>query len=133
MTERLELVPWKPDEHLPLLRSWLHARGLEIDHGGSSLYPKTGFVAGNCAVAFLYLTNAPGVAYLDGLVTDPAAPVKLRLRAVEALCRALCEVADSRGVKVVWCMTPVEGLEPVLRRSGFQLLDAGFACFARSK
>lgn len=128
----MEVERWDPDRHLPLLRSWLVARGQASDTGPSDLYPDTGLVVGGAAVAFLYCTNAPGVAYLDGLVTDPAAPPRRRREAVELLCRRLVEMADERGVRVTWCMTGVGGLEPILLGSGFELRGVGFGCFSRS-
>lgn len=124
---------WNPEKHLPLVRQWLVDSGTTADEGPSDLYPETGFVVDDCAAAFLYLTNARGVAYLDNLVTDPKASPRRRRAAIKTLCESLVKKADDCGVRLVWCLTPVAGLEPILRESGFGLLDVGYGCFARSK
>lgn len=122
---------WDPDTHLELLGNWLRIRKQADDAGDARLYPSTGFVVDQCAIGFLYATNAPHVGYLDGIVTDPAAPARRRHRALERLCRALVAEAESLGIRMLVGSTNVRGLTTICKRQGFITYGQGFDLISR--
>lgn len=119
---------WDPDIHLALLGNWLHERGQATGAGDARLYPSTGFVVDGCAIGFVYATNAPLVGYIDGIVTDPAAPARRRYFALECLCVVLRQEAKALGIEVLFANTNVRGLSAISKRLGFQTYGSGFEC-----
>lgn len=124
---------WDPEIHLALLASWFGARGHAETAGDARLYPSTGFVVDRCAVGFVYATNAPLVGYLDGFVTDPAAPVRRRYRALQRLLAALEEEAAALGITSLLASTNVRGLMVLGARAGFAVYGHGFAYMAKAR
>ena len=108
--------------------AWLRAWGQADGAGDARLYPSTGFVVDQCAAGFVYTTNAPLVGYLDGIVTDPAAPARRRYFALECLCIALREEAHAAGLEVLFANTNVRGLAAISKRLGFHTYGTGFEC-----
>lgn len=131
--KELKVEPWNVDRHLLMFKEWHAEHGVAPDACTADLYPSTGFVVDDCAVAFLYKTNAPGVAYLDGLMTDPKVGKRRRHRAVVVLAKKLTELADEHGIRIVWCTSAVEGLENVLLNNGYRVFGFGFVCFVRNR
>lgn len=123
---------WDPARHLAILGEWLSARGQAANAGDARLYPSTGYVVDRCAVGFVYATNAPLVGYLDGIVTDPAAPARRRYLALESLCAALLKEADTLGIELLFASTNVKGLVDICKRSGFETYGIGFECITRA-
>jgi hypothetical protein len=121
------IVAWNPEHHLPLIGSWLSARGKAADAGDARLYPSTGLVVDRCAAGFVFTTNAPLVGYLDGLVTDPAAPVRRRYFATRLLLSRICEMAKGLGVELLMVATDVRGLVGICEKEGFSMYGSGFS------
>lgn len=121
---------WAPERHLGVIGSWLRARGQADDAGDARLYPSTGLVVDQCAAGFLFTTNAPLVGYLDGLVTDPAAPVRRRHAATKLLCLRLADEAAELGVELLLMSSNIRGVLQVCKRVGFSTYGTGFEYLA---
>lgn len=122
---------WDPEAHIPLLAEWFRRHGKTWTTGDANLYPSTGFVVDQCAVGFLYTTNAPLVGYLDGFVTDPSATVRRRHRATKRLCEALTDEARAHGISLLCAATNVPGLVGIGRRVGFESYGSGYEYLCR--
>lgn len=122
---------WNPAIHLELLSEWLRGRDQAPGAGEPGLYPPTGFVVERCAVGFLYVTNAPLVAYMDGVVTDPSSSMRQRFHAIDRLCAELLKEADRCGIELVFVSTNVKGLIDICKRNGCVTYATGFECMVR--
>lgn len=118
--------PWDPNSHLSLMADWLRQRGHAIGAGDARLYPSTGFVVDRCAAGFIFVTNAPLVGYLDGLVTDPAAPARRRYFATRLLLDRVTDLAATLGIELLLLSTNAKGLVSVCKRAGFTAHGSGF-------
>lgn len=127
----MKVEAWTPETHLPLLGSWLKQRGQANDAGDARLYPSTGFVVDQCAIGFLYCTDAPLIGYLDGIVTDPAASARRRYAALTRLCTLLSEAADAKGIRQLVASTRVSGLLRICKRNGFRSYETGHEFIVR--
>ena len=89
------------------------------------MYPPTGYLVDGCAIGFLYATNAPLFGYLDGIVTDPAAPARRRYRALNYLCVLLKDEAQALGIRILIASTAIRGLLGICKRHGFITYERG--------
>ena len=129
----MKVEKWNPEKHMPLLASWLKGRGQAEDAGDARYYPSTGFVVDECAMGFLYATNAPLVGYLDGIVTDPAAPARRRYHALEALCAMLLGLSREMGIELLCASTSINGLVGICQDFGFKVYGSGYKYIARKE
>ena len=128
----MSVVAWDPSAHLPLIGQWLDGWGLEYV-SDASLYPPTGYVVDGCAAGFIYSTNAPGLAFIDNLVTDPKAAPRDRYVAICRLTTALLELADGMGVKLIMGTSNIRGVIRICESQGFKVYDKGYELIARMK
>jgi hypothetical protein len=129
--KEIAVEPWNPDIHLPLLEGWFFRHGKPPHAGDARLYPSTGFLVDQCAVGFLFTTNAPLVGYLDGFVTDPAVSGRRRLRAMERVVSCLEDEAKKHGIELLFAATNVRGLVALGHRAGFASYGTGFDYLVR--
>lgn len=98
--------------------------GWYVAHGlcplSEDVLPATGLIVSGVACAFLYWTDAPGLALLEGLVTNPAARLSARREAVAAILASLAVHARENGVRIVVGFTEKHGVARVLERIGFE-------------
>lgn len=128
----MKIQNWDPERHLPLLSTWLQGWGQADSAGDARMYPPTGYLIDDCALGFLYQTNAPLMGYLDGFVTDPAVSARRRHSALTVLCVALTHEARQRGIQYVVAATAVRGLQRIGRDLGFEVVGNGYQYLARS-
>lgn len=124
---------WDPDKHMPTLGEWLRAREQAEGAGWAGLYPSTGFVADGIAIGFLYRTDAPDVAWIDGVVTDPATTSAARGEALGKLIPRLYEEAATLGIHVVWATTSAPRLVELGKACGARILQRDHVCLAWTK
>lgn len=127
------IARWNPEEHMPLLGSWLRERGMADGAGWSEMYPPTGFVVDGIAVGFLYRTDAPHVAWLDGVVTDPKSNRADRASALSRLITELYAEADRTGIRLVFATTSAPSLVELGEACGARILQRNHVCIARTK
>lgn len=106
---------------LPTVNTWRAARGLPPVPGGT--LPSTGYLVEGVAAGFLYLTDAPSVALLDGFVSCPDAPLRARQAALAELVERLLHDAKASGAVHVLGLTSRRSMERLVTRLGFH--DAG--------
>lgn len=124
------IVPWNPTLHMPLLGKWLKTRNQADGAGGRELYPATGYVVDNIVVGFLYRTDAPGVGWIDGIVSDPGSSESDRAVALKSLVRELYAEADRQGLTLVWACTAVPSLIALGQAAGAKVFQTGLTCLA---
>jgi hypothetical protein len=100
------------------LNRWYSARQLPMVPWRA--LPELGFIVDDVAAGFLYRTDAPELAFLDGFVTNPAAPLRARRHAVQELVEELCNAAYVHGVGCVAGMTEHRSLARLVQRHGFR-------------
>ncbi len=113
-----------PAKHLPLISSWHRALGFG-DGPDLRVLPATGFVADGCVVGFLYATDS-ALAWIEGLLSDPAAPLTRRRAAGDVLLEALCAEAKHLGYLRVVGAPSRRSLANSMRRHGFKVFDGRF-------
>lgn len=126
------ITPWVAEQHLSLLGSWLRGRGQADGAGPASLYPAVGFVVDGIAIGFLYQTDAPGVAWVDGFVTHPESKPEERAKALRELVEALYAKADALGITVVWSSTAIPSLVELGQACGAQIYQRKHVCLVRT-
>ena len=124
---------WNPERHMPLLGRWLRERGMAESAGWSEMYPPTGFVVDGIAIGFLYRTDAPHVAWLDGVVSDPGSGPLERAQALKSLISELYAEADRQGVRLVFATTSAPSLVELGQAHGAKILQRNHVCLARTK
>jgi hypothetical protein len=117
--------------HAPLLASWLSHQFPGVDAGSARLYPQTGFVVDDVAAGFLYRTDAPGVAYLDGFVADMRESPRRRAAAFIAIAARLVEEADRLGIDLLFAFPSVEALVRMGEPHGFVVFGGPHTCITR--
>ncbi len=125
--------PWDPETDLPRLGRWLAARGMADGAGWRELYPDVGFVVDDLAIGFLYQTDAPHVAWLDGVVTDPDSTAEQRAKALPQLISALYSEADKLGIRAVFATTSAPSLVELGKANGARILQREHICIVRTK
>lgn len=118
---------------MPMLGNWLRARGQAHGAGWVELYPPTGLVVDDIAVGFLYRSDAPHVAWIDGVVTDPFSKPGERAAALGELIPALYAVAEKQGCRLVWANTSVPSLVELGKACGARILQRDLVCLAWTK
>lgn len=98
------------------LNRWYEKRRLSAVPG--TMLPKLGLFAPGVAAGFLYRTDS-SVALIDGLVTNPVAPLRVRREAVAAIVDGLRSLAKERGVSHLVAMTERRSTRRVAERAGF--------------
>ena len=107
------------------LNEWLHAHGHAYVQEAE--LPMTGFVVedegAEIAMAFLRMVEG-NMAIAESLVTDPAAPLCKRVRAIDQVIEKLFETAISRDIKYLMATTFRSGVvSRITKRHGFQVSD----------
>jgi hypothetical protein len=102
---------------LPEINAWYAARGLpEVP---SHALPEIGFLVPGIAAAFLYRTDS-SIAFMDGAVTCPTAPLRERFAAIHGIGEALVEKAHALGIGKLLIFTQRHGMASAMKRIGFQ-------------
>lgn len=127
------IARWDPEKHMSLLGSWLRARGQADGAGWAEMYPPFGLVVDDIAIGFLYRTDAAHIAWLDGVVTDPASTKEQRAEALSKLIPALYAEADRQGIRLVFATTSAPSLVELGKASGARILQRDHVCLARTK
>lgn len=102
---------------LDTMNEWYAARGLP--RVPRDALPAVGFIVDKLAAGFLYRTDAPGLALVDGVVTAPDAPRLARAKAVEDVVRALSIEARKLRIPRVVGLTSVSGMSRLCERLGW--------------
>ncbi len=124
---------WNPESHMPMLGRWLRSREMAESAGWSEMYPETGLVVNGIVVGFLYRTDAPHVAWIDGVVSDPASSRDERAEALSILIPALYAEAEKQGVRLVFATTAVPSLIQLGEACGAKILQREHVCLAWTK
>ena len=107
---------------LPEVNGWLLA------HGKAPLpekrIPETGCIEPGVAVGFLYTTDSD-VSFIEGYVTNPAAGMRARSEAIDAITQALLTQAHELGAGLVVAICTAEST--ARRALGFGLTFQGAA------
>ncbi len=113
--------PYSQADHVRLSNWW-------TAHGwppvSSTILPPNGYIVGECAAAFLYLTDSP-IAWMEWLVADPEAPKEFRSACINQLVDHIAEVARQKGASLLFTSTNHPALEKRLTENGFQVGDRG--------
>lgn len=102
---------------LAAMNGWYTARGQPQVFGDA--LPAYGLVVRGVAVGFLYSTDST-IAFADGYVTNPAAPLRERALALRLITRAILSEAKRRGYRTVLGICASPGLGRLVRRLGFR-------------
>jgi hypothetical protein len=125
------IEPWDPEIHMPMLTKWCAQSGFTPGHLG--FYPPNGYVVDKCAVGFLFRTDAPKLGYIDNVYTDQTVPALKRVKAIQLLCRKLCERADQLEVELVYAFTDMIALDRICQKNGFIRFGKEFSCLIRAR
>lgn len=124
----MNVEPWDPERHMPLVHAWEAARGipLSIDR---SVFPSTGLVVNRTHLGFVYLTNS-SVCIFDQFLSDPACEPEKKAPAMRELVRGLTALARSNGATIVWMATAAQRILEAGDDEGFlqDVLSYKFAC-----
>lgn len=102
------------------VNAWYAARGfpqLTERH-----LPRVGFIVPGVAAGFLYQTDAPAIAMLEGYVSRPRAGVRLVSSAIDDITGALLAEAKLRGVSSVVALTHARGIERRANKFGMRTI-----------
>lgn len=111
-----EVLPFDPAQHVAMLQHW--AAGWDGIAIQPDLLPKRGFVIEDLVALFLYRTDSP-VAYLDGIITNPASNEAERSAAIDLVVGAAFDAARADGYRVLIAVTPRMAIVERARRLGF--------------
>lgn len=100
---------------------WYEARGERAPPPDT--LPTLGLIVPGAAAGWLYRTDS-SVCLLEGFVTNPAAPLRARHRAIGAIIDALIEEAKAEGFRYVVGMARSNGIASVARRRQFKAIGA---------
>jgi hypothetical protein len=118
-----DLRIWKPEDY-PLLQAWWEGHGWPPVP--QRILPPCGVILGEMAAGFLYLDNGGvGVAMMEWLVTNPAAP---KMKAARALMQVIAFLqSEAKRMEYPFILTTCrqESLARLLERCGFQRSDSG--------
>jgi len=95
--------------------AWWEHNGRKLEQGD---LPQLGFIAPGLAAGFLYLTDS-NVAFADGLLSNPKAPILARARAASVIVDRLTEEAKACGFKYVAGVCGVESTKRLCLKKGF--------------
>ena len=93
----MKLKRFTPSD-LVSISAWHVAHGLPPVP--AEIVPKVGLVAPGVAALFIYQTDS-SIALIEGLISNPAAPLRDRIEAIDQLMDACTELAFSMGFKQV--------------------------------
>lgn len=123
------LMAYREAEHYPLLTQWWAGHGMPAVP--PRWLPPLGCFAWDgppseggqpLAACFLYLTGT-AVCWIEHLTTNPAAPVRLRVRGVDAVIGELLRIAKGLEHDVAMASTERHGVVTrTVRRHGFQVV-----------
>lgn len=119
---------FKPDD-LVEINTWYEGRG--IGPLQSRHLPDFGWIEPGVAAGFLYQTDAPAIAMLEGYVTRPRAGLKRVSRAIDEITAALLEEAKRRGVTQVVAICAARGIERRAHQFGMRTIGV-FAMAAKT-
>ena len=122
---------WDPEKHASLMESWLEARGQPVARGVLDVYPRNGVLVDGSLLLFLYMTDAPGVAYLDNAVGKPGRSAEQVRESCRKAASALLNVARESGVRVVMATTRHQNLIAGCHDAGFTSADEGLTFLAK--
>jgi hypothetical protein len=109
--------PFVPED-LPELNRWLRALGFG-EYQSAELLPATGLIKPGGAAGFLYLTDAPGLAFVSGLTPCPEASIQSRIFAMRGVVKQLMALAASKGVRQIVTWTPNEHIAQLAVKLSF--------------
>jgi hypothetical protein len=120
----MNCIMFQNDEHYEEICSWwafygwpkiekkaLSTFGMVMEHEGQKL----------CA-GWLYMTNS-AFYLLEWLVTNPHAPLKIRVQGLEYLIERLVKEGEGFGGKLAFTSVKSRGLTRMLKKRGFQISD----------
>jgi hypothetical protein len=110
------LRPYLPEDHAAIA-AWCAAHGRAAPPPSS--LPEHGYIVAGVAAGFLYLTDSD-VALLDGYVTNPAAGLRERSEAIDAITGVLLAAAKDAGARHVGGLCASAGVERRARRLGLE-------------
>lgn len=95
------------------------------------LFPiETGLIMSGVCAGFLFLTETK-VAYIDGLISNPALDKEFRSDCLDALCEALIDLAKYYQVKVLKCDTNLLHVQKRVLKYGFHQLGNDYKLFQK--
>lgn len=103
------------DADLPAMNEWYRAHGQAPVR--RDMLPTTGFIVPGVAVGFLYRTDAQ-LALVHHVVTNPAAGLRARHRAVRAIVGACQDTARGLGLREILTWSDVPSIVRVAGRAG---------------
>lgn len=101
---------------LDMLNEWYAARGLPTVP--LDAVPALGFITEDAA-GFLYRTDAPALALIDGIVTNPETAPRRRAAAVTEIIKRLVTQAHALGVTRLVGLTHKSGMVRLCERLGW--------------
>jgi hypothetical protein len=110
------LSPFDRELHLGEVQRWAINQGVEPMAPDS--LPAAGVIEPGVAVGWLYQTDSK-VGFLEQFVTNPEAPGRARLAAVDAIASALMAQAKGLGITKVVAMTRHRSIGRIAIRHGF--------------
>jgi len=102
---------------LPQVNSWYVAH--QKPPVRITLLPQHGMIEENVAAGFLYRTDS-AVCFLDGYISNPAAPLLTRYRAFIDITDRLIEYAKDRGAAHVIALCKARGIVKLAVRFGLR-------------
>ena len=111
---------------LETLNAWRVGHG--EDALGPEMIPETGFIEDGVAAGFLFRTESPAVAMLDGFVTNPAAPLRARMEAVARIGEGLAAAAREAGIRALTAFTSSRGIRRLAERHGYRSESCVLLC-----
>lgn len=127
----MTVTPFVFDRDYAMVSEWWKRHGEGWEPVPPVLLSTLGFVAvtselESIAAVWLYLTNS-GWAWIEYLVTNPAADRKKRFEAIESLLVRVKEAATEAGAVGLITSTNRKGLQKLYERHGFVVGDTGVA------
>ena len=101
-----------------VMAQWYRAHGLTAPP--AEMLPPTGLIAEGLAAGFLYRTDG-ALCLIDGMISNPSAPLLARARAMHRIVDALLATACAAGLHRVLGFCASSGMARLARTRGFAL------------
>lgn len=113
----MNVLRFDPEVHLADMTQWYEIRGRPAP--GLCSLPVYGYVVPGLAAGFLYLTDSD-IAFADGLVTNPNAPIFDRTNALDAISDEIIATAKRLGVSKLLGFVSKRGSQYLCRNHGLK-------------
>lgn len=123
------LRPYQSSDYA-MIKDWMGRRGFPVPP--EQFLPDDGFVVGDYAAGFLYVTSSGNMAWLEWVSANPDKTAEERSLGLDALLFHVEQIAKEKGMLAIFSSSKLDAYGKVLERNGFQKSDDGVTHYLRS-